>query len=171
CQVALTSDVFKGHRKAQHAHTITGKDSEDLQAFLHCHHVYARPEDVSLPSPGGPIVQGLCPPQPGFTCQIAGCTYAAKSEDVIKKHKRTKHAPGHLHQGRYCPCNIQALFNSVEKAFFQVSDALLNKKDPILLQLALLDVGTSFNADGTAAVTTDKDRTPPALLRVTSWAD
>ena len=74
CQVALTSDIFNGYCKVQHAHTIAGKDSEDLKAFLHYHHVFAHPKNVPLSSLGGPVIQGLGPPQFGFTCQIASCT-------------------------------------------------------------------------------------------------
>ncbi|KAG6371343.1 hypothetical protein JVT61DRAFT_9539 [Boletus reticuloceps] len=171
CRVGLTSEVLKGHLKAQHKHAIAGKDWEDLQTFLCRVHVFGRPEDVPLPSPGGPAVQGLGAPEPGFACRMRGCAYAVKSEEVMKKHQCGEHGLVHPLEKRYSPCNLQALFNSVGKVFFQVLDGLVRDKDVALQHMALLDVGMSWNVDGTAVIATDKDRTPPALLRVTSWAD
>ncbi|KAG6371993.1 hypothetical protein JVT61DRAFT_9012 [Boletus reticuloceps] len=171
CRVGLTSEVLKGHLKAQHKHAIAGKDWEDLQTFLCRVHVFGRPEDVPLPSPGGPAVQGLGAPEPGFACRMRGCAYAVKSEEVMKKHQCGEHGLVHPLEKRYSPCNLQALFNSVGKVFFQVLDGLARDKDVALRHMALLDVGMSWNVDGTAAIATDKDRTPPALLRVTGWAD
>ena len=47
---------------------------------------------------------------------------------------------------------------------------LPNQKDFALLQVALMDVGVPCD-DRTATIATDRDRTPPALLRVTGWGD
>lgn len=170
CKIALTSGMLKGHLRAQHTHAVAGKDLGDLAALTQHYQVYSHPEDVPLPSPGGPAVQGLHAPQPGFACHITGCTYASKSEEVMKKHHRTDHHLGRLYDKQYRPCAIQALFNSIGKVFFEVRDILPNENDIAILQAALMDVGTSCN-DGTAVIATDKDRTPPALLRVTGWGD
>ncbi|KAG6369839.1 hypothetical protein JVT61DRAFT_13396 [Boletus reticuloceps] len=172
CQVCLTFDVLKGHLKAQHKHVVPRQDLEDLQVFLHDRHVYDRPEEVPLPSPGGPPVQGLCAPQHGFTCQMRGCAYASKSEEVMKRHDVAAHGLVYPQERRYRDCKVQALFNSVGRVFFQIQDELPNEtKDESLLRAALLDVGATWSADGTAAIATDKDRTPPALLRVTGWGE
>ena len=160
------SGTLKGHLRAQYTHAVAGKDLGDLAAFTQHYQVYSCPEDVLLPSPGGPAIQGLHAPQPGFACHITGCTYASMSEEVMKKHQQTDHHLGHLYDKQYCSCVIQALFNSIGKVFFKVRDILPNKNDIAILQAALMDVGTSCN-DGTAVIATDKDQTSPALLRVT----
>ena len=47
---------------------------------------------------------------------------------------------------------------------------LPNQKDFALLQVALMDIGVPCD-DGTAMIATDRDRTPPALLRVIGWGN
>ena len=80
------------------------------------------------------------------------------------------HHLGHLYDKQHHPCTIQALFNSIGKVSFEVWDILPNENNIAILQATLMDVGTSFN-DGTAAIATDKDKMPPALLGVTGWGN
>ena len=62
----------------------------------------------------------------------------------------------------------QTLFQGLGKAYFEVQP---EAKEPegSRLQDALSKVGASSDRSGEAAIATNQDRTPPALLRVTGW--
>lgn len=170
CQVCLTSEVVKGHCKAQHHVAIGDAATEAFRAFCEQHQVHKRPEDAALPCPGGPAVQGLPPPEAGLACGIPGCLYSVKDLGTMAKHERNQHGRAPLHEHMHRPCKVQTLFQGLGKAYFEVQP---EAKEPegSRLRDALSKVGASSDGSGEAAIATDQDRTPPALLRVTGWND
>ncbi|KAG6379836.1 hypothetical protein JVT61DRAFT_10385 [Boletus reticuloceps] len=72
CHVALTSEVLKGHLKAQHQHPMTAEDAEDLQSFLCHHHIFGHSEDVPVPCPGGRWSRACVLPSPGTHARWEG---------------------------------------------------------------------------------------------------
>ncbi|KAI9568143.1 hypothetical protein HD554DRAFT_2038970 [Boletus coccyginus] len=170
CQICLTSEAVKGHCKGQHQATITEAVTEALQAFCARHKVHRRPEEAVLPHPGGPAVQALPPPEAGLACGVAGCLYSVKDEASMRKHERREHGRAPLQAFTYRPSKLQTLFQGVGKTYFEVEVEAMKARS-LHLRDALKRVGVSLDEVGEAAIATDKDRTPPPLLRVTGWAD
>jgi hypothetical protein len=88
----------------------------------------------------------------------------------MSKHQRNQHGRGPLRELTHRICNVQTLFQGLGKAYFEVQ-VDLKEGEGSDLRDALIKVGVSSDGNGEAAIATDNDRTPPALLRVTGWSD
>ena len=173
CQVCLTTEVLKGHCKARHQVVLpTGEAAAELQAFIERHGAYKRPEEVCLPQPRGPAVEGLAVPQSGFACGVRGCMYSVKDEGCMKRHERSQHMLGLLQALTRRKCMVQSLFQGIGKAYFEVvaSEKQAGRSD-LLEALSRVGASPDGGVGEDAAIATDKGRTPPALLRITGWAE
>lgn len=161
CQVCLTWDVVKGHCKGHHQLAISPQALEELQVFGQHHQVYRHPEEVPLPQPGGPVVQGLSALEMGFACGTTGCRYSVKDEGRMRKHQQSEHRQGGPMQPlTHRICQVQTLFQGIGKAYFEVNlKGSMNDSEgqcELLLQ-ALKQVGVSSDRDQEAAIAMDKD--------------
>jgi hypothetical protein len=65
---------------------------------------------------------------------------------------------------------VQTLFQDLGKAYFEMQADVKEGEDSDVWD-TLIKVGASSDRNREAAIATDTDQTPPALLRVTGWND
>ena len=92
CRVALTHSLVLGHLKLHHT-ALSESQATELNAICSTWNIYQAPQDVSLPRPGGPPIQGISQPTTGFTCiaDPRNCFYCVRDRDRMQKHAREKH--------------------------------------------------------------------------------
>lgn len=130
--------------------------------------IYARPEQVLLPSPGGPPVQFIAPPVHGFACILdSDCHYAVKDFHTMQRHSREKHGVLLHKEGNYRPCQVQRLFTAIGNAYFEIdSDRHGNIAKPDL-RASLKQMIISLQSPVIAPPNTERERTP--LIRCMDW--
>lgn len=167
CRVGLTFGTASGHLKNKHGHKV-GKDMEtQFQNFCRSRNVLVKPQDFAVPKAGGPPIQGLTPPEAGFSCRAGACTYSVKDCQTMLKHSRKKHGGGLAHNSLYQPSLVQCAFQGHGKAYFEV--------DPTASEESDLDMRNYLRATFLPAQTrdllvlqdSDRDRSP--LLKITMW--
>ena len=168
CEVALTSTMVVGHLSVMHDHKTTEKEKVELHEMCSQHKIYERPEEVPIPKPGGPPVQGIAPPVSGLTCSAAAdCRYSVRDMQAMLKHGREKHGRGLTTNALYRPSTIQALFRGVGHIYFEVDDTLTSSSNIDLRAYLKRDFLPKSSTDEVITQQSDRDR--PPLLKITLW--
>ena len=157
-----------GHLKATHDRKMTKKEKAELQEICSQHKIWARPEVVPIPKPGGPPVQGIAPPISGLTCSAAAdCSYSVCDLQTMLKHGREKHGRGLTTNALYRSSTVQVLFAGVGRIYFEVDDTLTSLSDVDVRAYLKREFLPRSSTDEVVIQQSDRDR--PPLLKITLW--
>ncbi|KAG2360982.1 hypothetical protein BDR07DRAFT_1377600 [Suillus spraguei] len=88
--------------------------------------VYEEPENVELPSAGGPPVQLIQEPTDGFACTASDCcSYAVDDLATIQRHARKKHGDSRMVDVQYKHCVVQQMFSTLRRSYFEVTQDII----------------------------------------------
>ncbi|KAG2336601.1 hypothetical protein BDR05DRAFT_953250 [Suillus weaverae] len=151
-----------------------GVPSSDIASILNfCseNNIYENPQDVLLPTPGGPPVQLIMVSVAGYACNMtADCTYCVKDRDTMMRHCSQKHHGVHpLSNKIYRECQVQRMFSGVGKKFFEIGQlgGLAPGTAPNLRDVLELSFLPALEPVVVVSVDTERERTP--LIRFTAW--
>lgn len=169
CGVGLTTGSALGHMKNQHNLFVKATHNSAFELLCKDRLIHENPQDVVIPKPGGPPVEGITTPVEGFACCAnSTCTYSVRDRQTMIRHSKEKHGLRIIGKQLYRPCMVQCIFNhGPGKVYFEV--------DPKVTAGCDLDVrrylrGTFLPAHAKdPVVPQESDRDRPPLLRVTLW--
>lgn len=117
CQYAIQKSAVSSHLLR---HKIYREERQLLVAYS-ADLDLSEPEDVFLPSPGGPAIDGL-PVLEGYACTRTACGKLCASLKRMKKHLSEDHSGGHgSSDGAMRTVMMQTFFRGTKIRYFEVS--------------------------------------------------
>lgn len=168
CQVGLTSSMVVGHLKNKHGYSVSQGEKADLRALCVDRGVHESVGEMPIPRACGPPVQGIAPPEAGFSCTAdASCEYSVRDLQTMLKHCRERHSQGLLANSSFRESTVQVIFQSVGHVYFEV-DATLTPTSDLDIRRHLQ--GTFLpSAVKDPVFVHDSDRDRPPLWKITLW--
>lgn len=124
CKQCIVPGHVPGHMWKQHGIKI--EDLDGLTIDIQKYRIIVLPQDVVVPAPGGPPVEGIRI-QTGFGCRFAHCGYACPLLDSMRRHIRDTHKGCNtMTKDEMIDSNkeIQTLFSTISRKFFTVNSGL-----------------------------------------------
>ncbi|KAI9461354.1 hypothetical protein HD554DRAFT_2176321 [Boletus coccyginus] len=170
-KVALTSQMVFGHCKNHHSHSIAPNILEAFIAFCGKKEVFMKPEEVVLPKPRGPPVEGISDPVDGYCCTTEReCPYSMKDCSSMQCHNREKHRSVVMSDICLRAAKVQTLFTAVGKVYFEVIPLAVSPQSGYGgLKATVNRVLPALNDILEESCPTSEDREPPPLIRAMAW--
>lgn len=119
CLVAVRHGHLKTHLKEHHIQLTDAA----LQSLLDTYTLLPDSASVPSPAPYGPPVEGLSVDE-GLACKQPSCSYACRSERVMKRHIQQEHQT--LDQKGFAPAHVQTFYAN-PKTYFTIDKTLLQQ--------------------------------------------
>ena len=121
CGWCWLPDEIVGHLRNTHHFKVSSTEKENLLLTAKALGVCEQRDQVAIPKPGGPPVEGLLK-QEGWKCKW--CSYAAKSQAVAISHARQHEEALGAGTKRIQAATVQAFWKMTHRVYFAVEPSL-----------------------------------------------
>ncbi|KAG2360975.1 hypothetical protein BDR07DRAFT_1377592 [Suillus spraguei] len=130
--------------------------------------IYEKPENVKLPTGGGPPVQLIVDPSDGFACSAStDCAYAVKDLATMQRHSRGKHGSTGVMEVLYRPCQVQRIFTAVGNSYFEIGENVIPGIRPDVKATLQSIFIPAVDRSLVVPANTERERSP--LMRFMGW--
>jgi hypothetical protein len=129
--MSITGNVHFVYLMSIKHHQIPSVALAALLEFYTATSIFKKPENVKIPTAGGPPVQLIADPSDGFACTAStDCTYLVKDLQTMQQHGREKHDTTCLMTIQYRPCQVQCIFTAVGNSHFEIGQNVMPGASP-----------------------------------------
>lgn len=169
CEEGVSSEAALGHVKSRHKLIPSAEEQKAFKVFCKQRGVCERPELAPIPQAGGPPVNGIAAPVPGYSCRAdpLNCRYSVRNWQTLLRHARLEHGQGLAHNTIRDETMVQTIFQGVGRQYFEVDVNATAESDFDMRDYLRLQFLPSVRGDSVLAAGSDWDR--PQLFKFMMW--